>query len=770
MSTSSRRRRQTAILCAAIGMSVFGPNAYVFAQSEESFEEVSRPFQADQSSSELQTSSLVEDEWEEFEPLNEKNHSDDTAGQAERREVQSESNLASVALYRLYNPNTGEHFYTTSAPEKDALVKAGWKDEKTAWQSPADGRPVYRLYNPNASDHHYTLDVQERSALIKAGWKDEGIRFYSNDEYGRSVYRLYNPNAKSGSHHYTLSKSEADALIKAGWKDEGRSFYAVSDYVFTKDEASQKMRCTDAKGNSLIGRQKIYDDWYEFDGDGLMKTGWVDELETIAQNESAQTESESAIFEDDSTQTDSIDFEADADSSEAMQEMQEIPASEQIVQTSGQADDPADETHEASAQTANAEPSSEAQRYTSRRYYDSFGRQLFGLQKLDGFWYCFDGDRGSALFLQEVSKNGKGFYFGADGKALSGRFFLFPNRIDTDGQGTLRHEDFGWKQAGATLHALRIRQAQLQPQADAIKAANAWNASNSDPASQVVIAEWTVVEEVFASTQGLSVHSVYNPNSGEHFYTADQKEIASLVKAGWKDEGVRFLQPNTSSAPVYRLYNRNSGDHHYTISEAEADALVRTGWKKEGIAFYSAQMLSIPVYRLCNPNAKVGTHHYTQSRAERDALVELGWRDEGEGWKSVGLYSIVSQERNGQTGIAIYDPNDKRLSGLQDVYGDRYYLDPAREGFARIGETRIPDGSGEIEVRFDEKGRMIFGEYKENGALYYYQRGSGKKVRAQFIQYGSPASVFYHNENGQRVYGRQTIKGRSFFFDEKPAR
>ena len=36
--------------------------------------------------------------------------------------------------------------------------------------------------------------------------------------------------------------------------------------------------------------------------------------------------------------------------------------------------------------------------------------------------------------------------------------------------------------------------------------------------------------------------------------------------------------------PVYRFYNRKTGDHMYTISEAERESLVKAGWKAEGIA------------------------------------------------------------------------------------------------------------------------------------------------------------------------------------------
>ena len=33
---------------------------------------------------------------------------------------------ADMNIYRLYNPNTGEHFYTSSTVEKAGLVNGGW--------------------------------------------------------------------------------------------------------------------------------------------------------------------------------------------------------------------------------------------------------------------------------------------------------------------------------------------------------------------------------------------------------------------------------------------------------------------------------------------------------------------------------------------------------------------------------------------------------------------------------------------------------------------
>lgn len=64
-------------------------------------------------------------------------------------------------LLRAYNPNTGEHFFTTSYPEADWLTTQGWIAEGTAWSLPDKGDIVYRLYNQNAGDHFYTKNIAE---------------------------------------------------------------------------------------------------------------------------------------------------------------------------------------------------------------------------------------------------------------------------------------------------------------------------------------------------------------------------------------------------------------------------------------------------------------------------------------------------------------------------------------------------------------------------------------------------------------------------------
>jgi hypothetical protein len=87
---------------------------------------------------------------------------------------------SSTPVYRLYNPNSGEHFYTTSTSEKNHLVSLGWSYEGIAWYSvpSSSGTSVYRLYNPNSGEHFYTTSTSEKNHLVSLGWSYEGVAWY----------------------------------------------------------------------------------------------------------------------------------------------------------------------------------------------------------------------------------------------------------------------------------------------------------------------------------------------------------------------------------------------------------------------------------------------------------------------------------------------------------------------------------------------------------------------------------------------------------------
>ena len=127
---------------------------------------------------------------------------------------------------------------------------------------------------------------------------------------------------------------------------------------------------------------------------------------------------------------------------------------------------------------------------------------------------------------------------------------------------------------------------------------------------------------------------MYNPNTGEHFYTGSTVERDDLIAAGWQYEGVGFTFPANTGDPVHRLFQPSTGEHLYTMDEAEKNRLMADGWNYEGIAFNSAYDTEAVQHRLHNPNATVGAYHFTFSEVEKQNLIDAGWEYQGIGWYS----------------------------------------------------------------------------------------------------------------------------------------
>lgn len=146
-------------------------------------------------------------------------------------EEETEEKIKNQDMHRLYNPNSGEHFYTSNVNEKNHLTNVGWNYEGISWKAPEKGDPVYRLYNPNAGDHHYTMNANERDHLVNVGWNYEGIGWYSDTQKAVPIFRVYNPNAVAGSHHYSANYAEIQHLVSVGWRYEGIGWYSCEGTV-----------------------------------------------------------------------------------------------------------------------------------------------------------------------------------------------------------------------------------------------------------------------------------------------------------------------------------------------------------------------------------------------------------------------------------------------------------------------------------------------------------------------------------------------------------
>jgi len=141
--------------------------------------------------------------------------------------VEIHTKFTTVPMFRMYDPNAGEHFYTGSELERDTLVTAGWNYEGVGFNYPAIGAPVYRLYNPVSGDHLYTMDEAEIAQKTAGDWHVEGVAFNSAPDTEVAQYRLWNPNAVRGAWHFTSDAGERAMLISVGWQDQGIGWYST---------------------------------------------------------------------------------------------------------------------------------------------------------------------------------------------------------------------------------------------------------------------------------------------------------------------------------------------------------------------------------------------------------------------------------------------------------------------------------------------------------------------------------------------------------------
>ncbi|EHF01795.1 hypothetical protein HMPREF1008_01419 [Olsenella sp. oral taxon 809 str. F0356] len=204
-------------------------------------------------------------------------------GMAAASPALAQNSGASIDMQRLYNPNSGEHFYTADTSEASGLVSLGWRHEGSGWVAPQkSSTPVYRLYNPNAGDHHYTTSVEERDVLVEKGWNYEGVGWYSSDNKSVAVLRQYNPNAKAGAHNFTTSSAENDNLVNAGWKAEGVAWYAVAEGKPAVDGAIMGVSTTTPAGMAAYYRAMGKKNGFSYPSEVESKGGAAT-IETFAQ-------------------------------------------------------------------------------------------------------------------------------------------------------------------------------------------------------------------------------------------------------------------------------------------------------------------------------------------------------------------------------------------------------------------------------------------------------------------------------------------------------
>lgn len=275
-------------------------------------------------------------------------------------------------------------------------------------------------------------------------------------------------------------------------------------------------------------------------------------------------------------------------------------------------------------------------------------------------------------------------------------------------------------------------------------------------AAQVLLPEEVANDPMRVVANEFKMYRLYNPNSGEHFYTKDNLEMCNCINGGWRFEGLGWMAPKTTDMPVYRIYNPNDGYHHYTTNQGEYEMLVNAGWSDEGIQWYSSsEEGAIPLYREYNPNN--GQHNYTSDWGEHTILVtNLGWNDEGIAW--YGNANSLTEKENfkntyGTSSFGLLDTfiylGDDEYQGQSVFY--YYYVNPKNTDVEKIDNTRILQKTlgKNLEIPGDES--LVYGDHRSTKELGHFAEGDVCCVTVS-APTNSSRYRYYQVENHRALY------------------
>ena len=475
----------------------------------------------------------------------------------------------------------------TSKPVTLELAKGDGEFKYTG-----ESAALYRLIDPNSCCHLYTPSLEEAEETEAAGWLGQGVAWNAPAISDMPAYRLY--NQWSGAHFYTADPAERDSLVKLGWADEGISFYSFAEVgvpVFRLYNAYN------GDHHFTVSEQECED---------LVAVGWENEGAkfygvSAGDPYSGTPDWDACVIKDAKTGVvvEGIVFAQEALKGNKMQ----------VTIT---------DTTKAS------------------KALNGFPRANYSMKKTDSL-KAYD----ITLTLKKADGTSEQMVVGFGDLKLT-----FPVNKQFEGEATLITH-VGTRKNGdlyvigrthGTVENASVSTSVNHLSEFIVAVGDEASAPAEDPDDKGKGEEDT--EDKVAAQD---MHRLYNPYSGEHFYTASTDERDYLIEVGWKYEGVGWTAPEVSETPVYRLYNKYGEDHHYTMDADERDALIGEGWIDEDIGWYSDDKQGTPLYRQYNPNQDSCNHNYTTSEEENDGLVEIGWIAEGIGWYGLSADSVSVQ-------------------------------------------------------------------------------------------------------------------------------
>ena len=86
---------------------------------------------------------------------------------------------SNIPVWSLINHSNNDLMYVSKYEELCELSLAGWDVNKIEFYAAPKGDRIYRAYNPNNGQHFFTAAVDEYENAIRAGWNGEDVDFYA---------------------------------------------------------------------------------------------------------------------------------------------------------------------------------------------------------------------------------------------------------------------------------------------------------------------------------------------------------------------------------------------------------------------------------------------------------------------------------------------------------------------------------------------------------------------------------------------------------------
>ena len=124
-------------------------------------------------------------------------------------------------IYRFFNVDTGTHFLSGSAVERDSVINNldGFNFEGLSFRAADPTNPaadsVFRFFNTQTGTHFFTQSIVEKDSILDTlpqfSFENEAYKGYTEQVDGSiPLYRFF--NTQTGTHFYTAAEAEKDSI------------------------------------------------------------------------------------------------------------------------------------------------------------------------------------------------------------------------------------------------------------------------------------------------------------------------------------------------------------------------------------------------------------------------------------------------------------------------------------------------------------------------------------------------------------------------------